>query len=60
MVLAHPKMNPTWAPPRPSQDVNETGSMIFCQFEQKDKKLTRSLSSDAAADQRSAMAMRGR
>ena len=33
VVLAHPKMNPTWAPPRPSQDVNETGSMILCQFE---------------------------
>ena len=32
-VLGHPKMNPTWAPPRPSQDVNETGSMNFCQFE---------------------------
>ena len=33
VVLAHPKMNPTWAPPRPSQDVNETGSMNLCQFE---------------------------
>ena len=26
-------MDPTWAPPRPSRDVNGTGSMNLCQFE---------------------------
>lgn len=30
--LDHLKMNSTWTPPRPSQDVNETGSVNLCQF----------------------------